>query len=91
MKAIPASIYLFKVKNSKTRAICQICSNLVIKIPEWCTDVVLVSLLLFGIDFTDYSGVSIVEFEQVNTSCDVSVEQNNTETRKLYSSWKTLS
>ena len=42
----PAGIYLLKVNNKKTRARCEICSKLTIKIPEQATGVVLVSLFL---------------------------------------------
>ena len=44
---------------------CEICSKMAIKIPEYVIDVVLVSLLLT--DLTYCSRISIVEFEQVNT------------------------
>ena len=57
---IPAKIYLFKVNNRNTRRKCKICSKLTIKTPErhhWCRSY-----------FTPFSRVSIVDFEQVNTS-----------------------
>ena len=43
---------------------CEIFSKLTIKTPKRRLDIVLVSLLLT--DFTHRSGVSIVDFEQVN-------------------------
>ena len=47
-----AAIYLFKVSNGNTRAMCEICSQLTVKTAER--------------HFTHYSGVSIVNSEQVN-------------------------
>ena len=34
-KKKPANIYLFKVNNKNTRKMCEICSKLTIKTPEW--------------------------------------------------------
>ena len=48
----PVSIYMFKVNNRKTRTRYEICSKLTIKTPEQCQ--------------WHCSGVSIVNFEQVN-------------------------
>ena len=56
--AYPVSIYWFKINNKNTRIMCEICSKLSIKIQEqhqW-----------HGTDFTHCSGVSIINFEQVN-------------------------
>ena len=55
---IPIDIYLFKVNNGNTRAMREICSTLTIKTPE--------RLLLILNRFTYCSGISIVDFEQVN-------------------------
>ena len=54
-----ANIYLFKVKNRDTRKDCEICSKLSTKTLErrYCK---------LWRDFTYYSGVSIVDFEQAN-------------------------
>ena len=64
----PANIYLFKVKNRNTRRRCEICSEFTIKIPEQlhCRQ-----SCVFIIDltyFTPFSGVSIINFEQVKGS-----------------------
>ena len=58
----PPDIYLFKINNENTRTMCEICSKSTVKAPErrqclYCK---------IGTDFTPCSGVSIVEFEQVN-------------------------
>ena len=52
---LPAGIYLFEVNNGNTRTMCEICSKLTIKTREgshW--------------NYTNCSGVFIVNFEQVN-------------------------
>ena len=48
----PAGNYMFKVNNKNTRARCEICSKLSIKIPERC--------------HWRRSGVSIVHFEHIS-------------------------
>ena len=64
----PAGIYLFKFNNWKTRKMCEICSKLIIKITGrrivtsfWCF------YCKLWINVKYCSGVSIVDFEQVNT------------------------
>ena len=52
---IPAGIYLFKVNNRNTRTMCGIYSKLTIKTT----------------DFAHCSGVSIVDFEQVNANTKI--------------------
>ena len=49
----PTDIYLFQASNGTTRVVCEICSNLKIKIPErhHCCD---------------YNGAFIVKFEQIS-------------------------
>ena len=69
----PADYYLFKVNNRNTTTRCEICSKLTIKKPErrHSVNVILVSLLLTLNIFntlTPCSSVSIVKFEQVNTT-----------------------
>ena len=64
----PAGIYLFKVYNGNTRAICDICLKLSIKTPEHVHEVPLTLIVNFVIYFTHCSGVFIVEFEQGNVS-----------------------
>ena len=57
----PASIYLFKVNNGNSKTRCWICSKLTIKTPErrqWRQ--------LTLNNFTYYSSVSIIDFEQAN-------------------------
>ena len=57
-----ASIYLFKVNNENSRAMCEICSKITIKTPErhqWHQ---------LWADFTPCSWVCIVDFEQVNSN-----------------------
>ena len=62
----PAGNYMFKVNNRNTRARCEICSKLAIKIPErrlasfWYLYCYLLTY------FTPCSSVYIVNFEQVN-------------------------
>ena len=68
-----AGIYSFKVHNENTRAMCKIFSKLIIKTPErrqWCL------CCKLGIDFTNCSGVSIVDLEQVNTDLILYTVQN---------------
>ena len=54
----PTGIYLFKINNGIARRICETCSKLTVKTLERC------HLLT---DFTHCSGVSIVDYEHVNT------------------------
>ena len=61
-KMFPVCIYLFKVNNGHTKTICKICSKLTIQTPERCHW----SHCLPSTDFTQISGVSIVDFEQAN-------------------------
>ena len=62
-ECISLTCYMFKVNSRSTRAKCEICSKLTIKIPG----VVLVSLLLISNIFHTFcSSVPIVNFEQVN-------------------------
>ena len=58
--AVPTIIYLFKVKNGKTRVMCEVCSSLAIKKSERRQRLIY---------FKHYSSVSIVDLEQINTSC----------------------
>ena len=63
------SIYLFKVNNRNTIAMCEICSNLRIKTPErrqWRRSGVFI-VNFEHITFLPCSSVSIINFEQVNT------------------------
>ena len=70
---VPAGIYFFKVINRNTRAICEVCSKLTIKIPEQhqneVTDAVLMSLLMALKRFYKFFWCSIVDFEQINAGC----------------------
>ena len=64
--AVPAGIYLHIVNNGKPRALYEICSKLTIKTPEqrhWHRSGVFILNFEY---FTHCSGVSIVDFEQVN-------------------------
>ena len=56
----PANIYLWKANNRNTRKRWEICSKWTIKTPE--------RRHYFWAYFIPFSGVSIVEFEQVNVS-----------------------
>ena len=64
-----ADIYLFKVNNRNTRTMCEISAKLTVKTPSfWCL------YCWLWTNFTYCSGVSIVEFVQLNnvgwdTSC----------------------
>ena len=58
----PAAIYLLQFNNENIRIICEIYSKLTMKI----SGLILVSKLLTMTDFTYCSGVSIVDFGQVN-------------------------
>lgn len=58
--AVPTIIYLFKDKNGKTRVMCEVCSSLAIKKSERRQRLR---------DFKHYSSVSVVDLEQINTSC----------------------
>ena len=49
----PVNIYLLKVNDRNTRKKCEICSKLTIKTPK---------------RFTNFSSVSIVDFEKVNVT-----------------------
>ena len=68
----PASIYLFKVNNENTRAVCKICPKLTIKTPErshWRrSGAFFLTLYEFYILFWSFthSGISTVNFEQKN-------------------------
>ena len=53
----PAGIYLFKVKNRNSGTICEIFSKLTIKTPK---------RRLLWTDFTHWSGVFVIDFEQIN-------------------------
>ena len=56
---------MFKVNNQNTRTMCEICSKLTIKTPERCQ---LHRSGVFVVHFEqNLSGVSTVNFEQVNT------------------------
>ena len=59
---------MFKVINKNIRARCEICSKVPIKTPEQPVGDVLVSLLLTLNIFHTFSSVSIVNFEQINSS-----------------------
>ena len=59
----PPGNYMFKVNNGKTRTRCEICSKLSKKIP------VKYLYCLLWTYVTPCSGVSIVNFEQVNAGC----------------------
>ena len=69
---IPAGIYVSKVNNRNTRARCEICSKLTIKIPErrqWRRSGI------FVVNFehiSPYSSVPIVNFEHVIVGWDIS-------------------
>ena len=68
----PTRIYLFKVNNGNTRTRCEICSKLKInqRHQNDVNDVALMSLLLtlLSTEFASYSGISVANVEQVNTS-----------------------
>ena len=69
----PANIYLFKVNNRITWKKCEIWSKLTIKTPErspWRRSGVFI--VNFEHYFTSFSSVSIIDFEQVNDSMEVS-------------------
>ena len=71
--AIPADVYLFKVNNGNSGSMCSKvnCSKLIIKTSEY---VVFVSLVLtLNILNTHFSGVSITDFEQVNSNWSVAI------------------
>ena len=57
-------IYLFKVNKENTRTICDISLNLTIKSLFWYLHCSLWT------DLTHFFDVSIVDFEQLNVSCD---------------------
>ena len=68
------SLYLFKVNNGNTRTVCEICSKITIKTPLttllmslWCL------YLYLWADLTHWSGVSIVDFEQINAGWEVKI------------------
>ena len=67
-----ANIYSFKVNNSNTRKMCEICSKLTIKHQNDVIGVVLVFLLLTLTNFLSFSSVFIADFEQVNFSWEIS-------------------
>ena len=62
---VQAGSYLFKVKNGNTRASCEICLKLTVKIPKRCQNDA------SGVYFTPCSSVSIVNFEQLNAGWDL--------------------
>ena len=73
---LPANIHLFIVNNRNTRKRCGICSKLTIKYQSNVNNVLLLMfLLLTSKNFTPLSRVSIVDFEQVNISCAVCMNQ----------------
>ena len=59
------NIYLFKFNNRNTRKMCEICSKLIIKSPERQRH-----------QFTPFSSVSFVDFEQVNFNREKSFKMN---------------
>ena len=61
---IPANINLFKVNNRNTRKRCEICSKLTIKTRPRSG----VFIVNFEHNFTPFSSVSTVDFEQVNVN-----------------------
>ena len=68
-RIFPASIYFFKINNANTRTTCEICLNLTIKTSEgsqWRRFVVFI--VNFELILHHCTGVSIVNFEQVNAS-----------------------
>ena len=70
-----AGIYLLEFNNANTRTMCEICSKLAVKTPyrlEWRRFCCLYSCLWK--DFTLCSGVSVLEFEQVNGGWVVSIK-----------------
>ena len=69
-----AGIYLFKVKNWNTRTICEIGSELKVKASErlrW-------RAFVDNFDFTHCSGVSMVDFKQVNAGLAALLQIDNT-------------
>ena len=65
---IPAGIYLLKVNNRNTRTRCEICSKLIIKIPERRRHS---GIFIVNFEhFTLCSSVSIVNFEYVIVGWD---------------------
>ena len=53
IRSFPVGIYLFKVSNRNTRAMCEICSKLIIKTPEGSrrhSDVFIVNLNLLTLN-----------------------------------------
>ena len=74
----PTNIYLFKVNNENTRKICEICSKLTIWLWKLFKvnnkDTRTTSMTSFSclyswlwVDFTNCSGISVVDFEQIST------------------------
>ena len=68
------NIYLFKVNNINTRRTCEICSKLTIKTPQQ-NQFRRSGVFIFNCEYISHlyllSSVSIVDFEQVNVSCDI--------------------
>ena len=76
----PAGNYMFKVNNRNTRARCEICLKLTIKIPEWRQ-----RLWTY---FTPCSRVSVANFEHVNTGCVwEKVKNHQVKTIELKTEW----
>ena len=66
---LPAGVYLLKVSNENTKAMCEICSKSMIKTPnDVITNVVPTSLSLTFNRFHTFSGVFVGGFKQVNTA-----------------------
>ena len=64
---------MFKDSNGNTRKRCEMCSKLTVKIPErrqWRRSGIFI--VNFEHNFTPFSTVSIVNFEQVNAGWDIS-------------------
>ena len=69
-KRIPADIYLFKVNYRSTRKRCEICPKLTKKQQNDVRDVIFLFWLLTLNIFHFFSGVSIIDSEQINVSWD---------------------
>ena len=69
----PANICLFKFNNKNIRKRCETCSKLTMKRSERRLTYLIPFDVLkyFWTYFTPFSTVSVVDFEQVNISCDV--------------------
>ena len=62
------SIYLSKINKKRTTTMCEICSKLTLKSPEW-RDIAMVSLLFTLNRFRSLH--CFFNFEQVNANCEV--------------------